>query len=359
MKTTSTPLGAAWLLGRRLDDPVVVAFVQEHNGREVVEENNGAGQIIFDREGFDIILSLREGAFSLNYLRFLSPSYCHDKGLVPYGGELIEGLRFPCDGDSVRRRLGEPSRRERGTRHFDEYEIGGYMFQFVYRRGDECVQFVEVEALPKHSDWRSGGVSLQSRLLQLTGTTRAHWKDRYNVYLTVFGDLVTIFPDQFSDEGVVIDVLLFRTQAFYTFITMGMSDAPMPDGESAERRAELELHADVPAKEYCDRLVQDASLPFVDRCAIGHGDTIAWNAPVKSGSRLTADLIIYSPFRTHREWDLRVEGESVVVLCCVPITQEELEYKRGNGVDRLFEVFDARGVSCVVDPGRSSAVSVG
>jgi len=356
MKTISVPFGVSQILQHDLDSPVVTSFVAEHQGRISADADKKVGQILFDNQGYDVVLDYAEGRFFVHHARFFSPEYCTGKAILPFGDELIESLQFPLKRQEVRERLGTPDREVDNARHLDEYDFANCTVQFVYRANCDAVVFLVVQVPHSDKDMTWVRMTVEQRTLQIDGTARSKWLERYDVYKKIHGPAQSVLRYSNPSVPVSLDVLVFKIADYCTLLTSGMSDQPIPNAMDGEKRVELEMHVSQVNKDYYSRLVQDAAFPFVDRCTLGHGDTIAWNMPIANQSKLTEELFIYSPYRSHREMDFWIGDEKLTLLCCMPITLEELGYKKRHGIDKLLAAFDAAKLSCVVNPKRDSIV---
>jgi hypothetical protein len=351
MKTIRDVRSFASLLGRSIDSPEIQDLINTYHVRPAIDEADHRGSIDCSQFGFDVLLTAEqppsspgdqeaEWIFRVAVLRFFSEDYCKNKACQGYAGLLLDGVRFPIDGKALRARLSSPSKVVRGVRHYDRYDYPDCSVRFVYPKNKDHVAFVEVHPpATVESEPMVGG----ERIGHVLENRHPIWKSRLVRCEKIFGNLIKIYPGSQIAGGPTIDVLVFRkSEDYFTLVTNGMSDRRMhmPKNSRDPARLELLMYSNEIDEDLVQRLVQDAAYPFVERTYLGHGDTIDWMTPVVPQSELTADLLIYSIVEKHRDLKLEIEGDPIHLLWVVPITADELEYKKARGLDALLAVFD-------------------
>ena len=158
---------------------------------------------------------------------------------------------------------------------------------------------------------------------------------------------------------------------FYTIATMGVSDAELNVPEGAEEFRHIELLAYLPQGWNVDfqnaggeywwpgRLLKQLGR-FVHeyRTFFAPGHTIPNpDGPYAPGSVLETALLI-PPFMDDEEFHvLEYEGKTCRFLAVWPITPAECQLKLERGTGDLLDVLEKAGVSPVIDPWRSCAVT--
>jgi hypothetical protein len=362
-------LSFAPLLGRSIADPEVQDLLAEYRVQPEIDEADNTGSIDCSRFGFDVILTADQPSAAVNdqtsntifrvaFVRVFSPHYCKNKPCTGYSGVLLDGIRFPVEKETLRSKLGTPSETVQKVRHYDQYDYPDCSVRFVYPKHENHVVFVEIDS-PGAAGRRSRLISAEGRLREISGSRKANWMSRLRLYERVFGPSTGVLTGHPIGNIPTIDVLVFQERRdYYTLVTNGMSDMRMhmPQNSPDPPRLELEVYVKQVDENITHRLIQDAVFPFVERTYLGHGDTIDWMIPIVEGSKLTADLLIYSILTKHREMKLEIEGDPVQLLWVVPITSEELVYKKENGLDALLSVFDKVKHPMVLNVARPSYV---
>jgi hypothetical protein len=150
------------------------------------------------------------------------------------------------------------------------------------------------------------------------------------------------------DDPILIDVLVFElgTETYGDIqiaVTNGMSDRRMVDTEdrSIWSRRELIQYFPKCMKEHAVRLRDMAWLPHHDGFWLDTCHTIAWEHPAVAGTPWSAAFFLEPLLRSHRDWEIEVEGDPVSLLWHIPISQAELQYKKEHGANALIERLEA------------------
>ncbi len=129
-----------------------------------------------------------------------------------------------------------------------------------------------------------------------------------------------------------IDVLRFATADGVRYVTVGMSQAPLPDGS----RAELVLSLRVPRDEVARALAVLAASPFVEEAVLVPGASLDLGEPLWSGARCTAVLV-------GDAGGVVPDLDDVRFLPVLPMTANEAAFKRVHGAAALEERWLAYG----------------
>jgi hypothetical protein len=191
-----------------------------------------------------------------------------------------------------------------------------------------------------------------------------HHKDltviRLKAYEELFGDKPTeVFPfTQFSAAKgrCLVDVLVYPLEVediegpVVAAVTNGMSDLPMYHPEEPDElfRRELIQYFKVCTEAYARRLYDCAWVPHFDGFALGKDDTITW--PDKLVGDLQHSLFLQPIWPTHAEFFVEIDSHEMSLLWHVPITDEELEYKKSRGVVALIERMEKVDLPWRFDP---------
>lgn len=174
-------------------------------------------------------------------------------------------------------------------------------------------------------------------------------------------------------DTVHIDVHIVKPTAdypWYRLVTSGMSDLPMtiPDGADAPAHAELviTLPADwrLSQENFNDeswywpvRLIKQlALLPHKHATWLGFGHTVPNGDPAEPYAPNThlCGAILIPPLTAPEAFESLVidDGKIIRFYAVVPIHSGEMKLKLRKGSQALFERFDAKGVTEVVDIAR-------
>lgn len=158
------------------------------------------------------------------------------------------------------------------------------------------------------------------------------------------------------NDPVLIDVLVFdlETQSYGDIqiaVTNGMSDRRMVDTEDPKIWSRRELIQYFPkcTKEHAVRLRDMAWLPHHDGFWLDTCHTIAWEYPAIEGTPWSAAFFLEPLLRSHREWEIEVEGDPVSLLWHIPISPAELKYKTEHGANALIDRLEAVELPWVFD----------
>jgi hypothetical protein len=141
-----------------------------------------------------------------------------------------------------------------------------------------------------------------------------------------------------------------RDRPFFTLVTGGMSDLPMPGAPAGRRRAELVLYVDTVRTAEAQLLSKVAHYPFDEKTRLGWGHTadFRWH-PI-----LDALFFYAPPVEADAALDERlvIGGEGVSLLWVVPLSKSELQVKLDGGVEALADLLDDHDYPVVFDPDR-------
>ncbi len=185
----------------------------------------------------------------------------------------------------------------------------------------------------------------------LAESTLANTEDRERVYSELFGEsdmvlheLLPLIPH--------VDVYRFPPHGkrdFFTFVTGGMSDLPMnaPTELGVDyRRAELVFYSTENRDEYSQLLRRMAHFVHDNNTWLHWGHTMPNGQPPEplfGTSQL--DTLFFMPSIVDPDSrlgdTLQIESEPVHLVWCVPITTAECQLKLDEGMDALYDVFDA------------------
>lgn len=147
-----------------------------------------------------------------------------------------------------------------------------------------------------------------------------------------------------EDDPIMIDVFIYQVETktygdIHVAVTNGMSDRRMVDPEDPEYHGRHELIQYLPrcTREHAKRLYTMAWIPHEDGFFLDTFHTVAWDSAAMPGTPWTNAIFIEPLLRSHREFEMTVEGEPVTLLWHVPISDKELEYKREHGVNALLD----------------------
>ena len=135
---------------------------------------------------------------------------------------------------------------------------------------------------------------------------------------------------------------------FWTYATCGMSEHDKTQG--------LELFIFAPTEnDFIIKLLIAVADYHASGSHLGLGHTINFGCPWYYKSRCDHGLISL-PYLdgTTLEW-LKIENRTIRFLWLIPITVEEVEYKKKNGLDSLENIFESTSFN-YIDPYRKSVV---
>ena len=176
-------------------------------------------------------------------------------------------------------------------------------------------------------------------------------KQRAAAYATLFGGKPEkIFPyhgfysDDEDDKPYLIDVFIFPLE-FEEFpgrataaVTNGMSDYVITDAQTGQRsRCELIQYFHDCDFDHAERLFDLAYITLFDGFSLGPYQTIAMPDAVLDDSPLRNSFFMPPLPTPHRNFQIEIEGVPMSLLWHVPISDEELAYKKKNGPNSLIE----------------------
>ena len=166
---------------------------------------------------------------------------------------------------------------------------------------------------------------------------------------TEYGNIFVYSPGDADDDD-----------AFWTYVTGGLSLNKMTvaEGSDSTGRAELLFYAKEPDERYVAMLTLLMVFPFVDQTWIEFGHTVALDKPLDDAGVLTAVVLLYTLFTGHRKTfeSVTVDGESVEYLWIVPISEQERQLKKREGVNGLLDVLGANNNPVIFPGARDSYV---
>jgi hypothetical protein len=159
-----------------------------------------------------------------------------------------------------------------------------------------------------------------------------------------------------ADTVCLTDVLVYPLEVegvegpVVAAVTNGMSDFPMyhPEEPDVPLRRELIQYFRVCTEHYAGRLHACAWLPDYDGFALDLDDTISW--PDKLVDELQHSLFLQSINRRHAEFRVEIDSDEMSLLWHIPITGEELEYKKSRGMVALINRMEIVGLPWIFDP---------
>jgi hypothetical protein len=196
---------------------------------------------------------------------------------------------------------------------------------------------------------------------------------RDGAYTEMFGSSqYQAYPDPHPGEGVPsIEVRRYSLKSECDiWVTSGMSDAGMIDGDGRELRRELVFYASTGGN-FSGALRAVATFPFEEGTylMLGHTVQIFGSLFMPGGAealisqtppelRLPHLFLSGTVIKRHQRLPelLVINGCPVDFLCPVPISQAELDYKKREGTQALLDLFDEHGHSWLFDPERESYV---
>jgi hypothetical protein len=191
---------------------------------------------------------------------------------------------------------------------------------------------------------------------------------RENIFDELFGECESV-----SHEVLPmlphIDVFIYKPgyqgREFYTLVSSGMSDMAMtlPSGISDEyQRAEIVMYVNEPKDEYINLIRHYARYPHKYKTYFGHGHTIPNGQPAEPFfSKSSLDTIIFIPtiLTPDKNFTGLIKEKSrlsVQLLHLTPITTQESEFKLESGTNDLYDLFDEKYHSHVLNEVRDSYV---
>ncbi|NVK38445.1 MAG: suppressor of fused domain protein [Gammaproteobacteria bacterium] len=166
-----------------------------------------------------------------------------------------------------------------------------------------------------------------------------------------------------------IDVFIYKPgyqgREFFTLVSSGMSDMPMtlPDGISDEyERAEIVMYVTEPKDEYINLIRHFARYPHKYETYFANSHTIPNGQPAEPFfEQSVLDTIafiptIVSPDNEFTDLLFKKSGVNVQLLHLTPITTPECEFKLEYGIDELYDLFDDKNHSFILDETRGSYV---
>jgi hypothetical protein len=175
-----------------------------------------------------------------------------------------------------------------------------------------------------------------------------------------------VFPFHgFNDDAdaYLIDVLVYRLELaefpgrVVAAVTNGMSDHVMTDEQTGKRsRCELIQYFHDCDFDHARRLYDLAWIPLFDGFALGPFQTISMPDPVVEDSPLNNAFFLPPILTAHRDFELDIDGVPLRLLWHIPISDDELAYKKANGVNPLVKRMEAVGLPWIFDEAERPAL---
>lgn len=189
-------------------------------------------------------------------------------------------------------------------------------------------------------------------------------QQRKAVYQRLFGEVQHVWHEKMPQDPH-IDVYCFSPghagRDFFTLVTSGMSDRPMPlpDGmppELQKKRVELVFYCSSDKIEYAELLRRCAHYVFDNNTWLGAGHTMETHDIELLHSEDAQCLLFFPPPVIPDDslsMRLQIEGDPVTLLWVIPITAQECGLSRqGWFLRSLFARLNRDGRPYVFDPSR-------
>ena len=164
-------------------------------------------------------------------------------------------------------------------------------------------------------------------------------------------------------KPVHIDIYTFKPtedRPYYTLITGGMSDKRqnIPDKfPNISKRTEIMTYAHEPKGWMYNVIKGLAEMPWDDDTWLHWYHSMPNGKPMTAEpSALTAFFIVPPYYEDEKFGPMIVEGDKTEFLFMVPITEEELKFKRERGAEDLLKLFDEVNFDYIIDESRKSFV---
>lgn len=234
--------------------------------------------------------------------------------------------------------------------------------------GGECtVQLLPCERYtsedPNHNPY--GYVHLEKAAIELPVEVRLQHHQNFSVIrISKFNELFggspvkVFFHNELTSgtDGPFIDVLVYEAEddeekPVYMLVTNGMSDAPLTDPRAPGAQSRIELIQYFSSYEdgHAKHLQQLAWLPHFDGFLLQPFDTIAWPQPPVEASPWNNALFLPSPLSDHAEFEWELDSEPCSFLWHVPISDDELNFKRERDIDALLDLMDQTNLPWIFD----------
>lgn len=185
-------------------------------------------------------------------------------------------------------------------------------------------------------------------------------KLRGPAFVTLFGGKPEkIYPYHGFDDGddaYLIDVLIFALDLeqfpgrVVAAVTNGMSDYVMVDQDTGARsRCELIQYFHDCDVDHARRLYELAWLPLMDKFALGEFQTIALPEAVLEDSPLNNAFFLAPLLTAHKHFRMEIRDMPVRLLWHVPISDDELAFKKQHGANALIGRMQAAELPWIFD----------
>lgn len=157
-----------------------------------------------------------------------------------------------------------------------------------------------------------------------------------------------------SEAIDLIDVFVYEIEVdektAYVLITNGMSDKRLESKDQSEfDRLELIQYLRHYSEDYARRLYEMAWLPHYDGFVLHKGDTIAWPNPSIAGSVWKNSLFLEPLPKAHQNFRFKIENDTASLLWLVPISDEELNFKKREGLNVFLDWMQEKGLPWIFD----------
>ena len=176
---------------------------------------------------------------------------------------------------------------------------------------------------------------------------------------------VNKFWDEEDAEAPPISICVYKKEdtglQYDVALTAGMSWRPMNFGEEFKGdrwSTELIQYFQTIEGEDVDWLLWLSCLPYWDKFALGYGHTVSYTEPLYNESILSNFLFLNTLIKNDQEIfsGFQVAPYPVDLLWVVPITSAEYELKISEGLDPIFDLFDANQHPILLDKTRRSYI---
>lgn len=227
-----------------------------------------------------------------------------------------------------------------------------------------------------------GGSKILRHTAQASGWTppehtSEEWSEAIDAHLTKYvGETSFVFHEIVSDK-VHLDVHIIPPgpgHPFYMLYTTGMSARPMTKPEGAPGSDYAELSILLPPTWECNEagfkddrwywpvrwLKTLARLPHDYSTWLGFGHTVPNGDPARpfdASTKLAGMLVAMSVTLEPEAHTISVGEETVDLFTLWPLHADEMQFKLDHSAEALFDKFEEKQVSDIIDPGRPSAVA--
>lgn len=180
-------------------------------------------------------------------------------------------------------------------------------------------------------------------------------------YKYLFGDKpIAVYPYHLfakSDLQIIIDVFVYaldvegQEDPVVAAVTNGMSDRRLSDERVPEERTRFELiqYFRICAQEKARYLHDMAWLPRFDHFRVDFGHTISWPTPIVENTPWKNAFFLRPIIKPHERFQFDLEGDKTELLWLIPLSDEELTFKKQHGVDALLDKMQEQNLPWIFD----------